>query len=114
MNGLFKDTKKAFSIALELKNKGWKYGDVADQLNAKGFKSATGVPWDKHTVSRLMVAHNVRRKRPRATKVVEPVLPDQAPTHHGMLRAIKHILSIDNMAINSRVAIVNQILDGVQ
>jgi bisphosphoglycerate-independent phosphoglycerate mutase (AlkP superfamily) len=118
MSGLFKDTKEAFSIALELKNKGWKYGDVADHLNAKGFKNQHGNAWDKHTVSRLMVAHNVRRKKPRdktrVTLIQETIIQPAPHNHIETLRSVRCILKMTNLPIQVRGDMCLTLLEGVQ
>jgi hypothetical protein len=115
MASLFKDQQAAFSLALELANKSLPYQTIANELNAKGYKNTHGKPWDKHTVSRMMVSNNVRRKKPRAK--VQPIAP-MNQIHHTVsadrVRSVKAILLIDSMPLQLRVDTVLTLLEGVQ
>jgi hypothetical protein len=110
MASLFKDQQAAFSLALELANKNLPYQTIANELNAKGYKNTHGKPWDKHTVSRMMVSNNVRRKKPKTKAAVQPATPSAVPT----LRSIKYILALDTLSLARRVEIVSELLEGVQ
>ena len=47
----------------ELKAKGLKLHEIADELNKRKLKTLTGLPWDKHRVWNVLTGKNRRAHR---------------------------------------------------